>query len=277
MSLLRDEDLIARINLDPPGVPYVEGLKLPSDPYSSDSPVQGTSLDLHIGNIYLPGKKKNELGGVDNPKSQHWLETGRTAVLTTKEKLRFPNDVAGFGFPPSTVSFQGLLMTNPGHVDPGYEGFMRFTVINMAKEPFELKRGDRIVRLLLFKLDAPVHAGYGARHPEPSRLPNEEDISRLSEDFVNVDRRAKKIARAQGLRWSIGISAGVAVIVAFLQLWGTGNLFSRKDIEELKKRQDLVEYDVKNRVIIEQKLADFDNRLQDIERPKVRGSQGKRQ
>src|SRR6266849_4381334 len=256
MGLLRDEDLIARIDVVPPAVPFVKDLKLPADRYSADSPVQGTSLDLHIGNIYLPGKKKDEVGGGDNPKSQHILETGRTAVVTTLEKLQFPSDVAGFGFPPSTVSFQGLLMTNPGHVDPGYEGFMRFTVINMAKEPFELKRGARIVRLLLFKLDVPVHADYRARHPEPSQLPREEDISRLSEDFVDVDRRAKRIARAQGLRWSILISAVVAIIVAFLQLWGTGNLFSRKDIEELRKRQDLVEYDVKNRVIVEQKLAD---------------------
>ncbi len=268
MSLLRDQDLIASIDVKPPAVPYVVGVELPADRYSADSPVQGTSIDLRIGNIYLPSKKKQQLGGVENPKSKHSLETGQTAVVTTREKLQLPDDVAGFGFPPSSVSFQGLLMTNPGHVDPGYEGVMRFTVINMAKDPYELKRGDRIVRLLLFKLDAPVHAGWRARHPDGSRLPSEEEISRLSEDFVDVDRRAKKIARAHGVAWSVGITAGVGIIVAVLQLWNTGRLFSRADIEDLKKRQEIVEYDLKNRVNVDQKLQDFDNRLKDIERAK---------
>jgi deoxycytidine triphosphate deaminase len=277
MSLLRDQDLIASIDVKPPAVSYVVGVELPADRYSADSPVQGTSIDLRIGNIYLPGKKKNELGGVENPKSKHSLKTGQTAVVTTREKLQLPDDVSGFGFPPSSVSFQGLLMTNPGHVDPGYEGFMRFTVINMAKDPYELKRGDRIVRLLLFKLDAPVHAGWRARHPRGSRLPSEEEITRLSEDFVDVNRRAKKIARAQGVAWSVGITAGAALLVAVLQLWSTGHLFSRADVEDLKKRQDLVEYDLKNRVNVEQKLHEFDNRLKDLERTKSTVSSGKHQ
>jgi len=157
-------------------------------------------------------------------------------------------------------------MTNPGHVDPGYEGFMRFTVINMAKDRYELKRGDRIVRLLVFKLDAPAHAGWRVRHPEGSRLPNEEEISRLSEDFVDVNQRAKKIARAQGVKWGVGITAAAAIIVALLQLWSTGHLFSRADVEDLKKRQDLVEYDLKNRVNVEQKLQDFESKLKELER-----------
>jgi hypothetical protein len=145
----------------------------------------------------------------------------------------------------------------------------------MAKEPFELKHGERIVRLLLFKLNGPVHAGYRARHPEPSRLPSEEEINRLSEDFVNVDRRAKKIATDQGRLLGIWITAIVAIIVAALQLWSTGSLFSRKDVEELKKRQDLVEYDLNNRVKVDQKLQDFDNRLKAIELEKTKTSQGK--
>src|SRR3989442_991404 len=79
MSLLRDQDLVASMEVKPPAVPYAAGVEMPADPYASDSPVQGSSIDLRIGHIYLPGKKKKDLGGVENPKSTHSLKTGHTA------------------------------------------------------------------------------------------------------------------------------------------------------------------------------------------------------
>jgi len=266
MSLLRDQDLVAGMKVKPPAVPYATGVEIPADPYAADSPIQGSSIDLRIGNIYLPGKKNKDLGGVENPKATHSLKTGHTVVVTTKEKLQLPDDIAGIGFPPSSVSFRGLLMTNPGHVDPGYEGVMRFTVINMGKEPYPLNRGDRIVRLLLFKLEAAAHAGWRTRHPEGSRQPNEEEISRLSEDFVDVERRAKEIAKQEGTKWSVGITAAAGLVLGILQLFSSGHLFSRDDVTELKKRQEIVEYDLKSRVDVERKLQDFENRLKDLER-----------
>src|SRR5271163_1574285 len=129
MSLLRDEEIIAAVTS---AAPYVTGVVLPADPYSKDSPVQASSIDLHIGNVYLPGEKETDLGGAKNPRQDYSLKTGETAVVTTAETLDLPSHIAGFGFPPSGVSFKGLLMTNPGHVDPGYKGVMRFTVINMG-------------------------------------------------------------------------------------------------------------------------------------------------
>lgn len=103
MSLLRDEELVAAITGQPPTARYVEGVALPVDPadrYSKDSPVQASSIDLHIGNVYLPGEKPTNLGGAQNPKHDHSLRTGETAVVTTMETLHLPNNIAGFGFPP---------------------------------------------------------------------------------------------------------------------------------------------------------------------------------
>ena len=269
MSLLRDEELIAAITVPPPAIPYVEGVALPSaaaDRYSKDSPVQASSIDLHIGNIYLPGEKASDLGGALQPKDNYSLMTGETAVVTTAETLHLPSDVAGFGFPPSGVSFKGLLMTNPGHVDPGYDGVMRFTVINMGKEPYFLERGGRIVTLLLFRLSDAVHANWHQRNPAGSSLPNHAAISRLSRDFVDVKHRAEDIAKKRGMQWSAGIAAVAAVILGLLQLTTSGKLFSRADVEDLKKRQDIVGYDVKNRVDVDKKLQEFDLRLQHLQR-----------
>jgi deoxycytidine triphosphate deaminase len=266
MGLLTDEEIIAGITVLAPAIPYVEGVVLPADPYSKDSPVQASSIDLHIGNVFLPGEKETGLGGAQNPKDNYSLKTGETAVVTTAETLHLPSDVAGFGFPPSGVSFKGLLMTNPGHVDPGYEGFMRFTVINMGKDPYCLERGGRIVTLLLFKLNNAVHANWQQRNPAGSSLPNHAAISRLSRDFVDVEKRAKDIAKKEGIQWSAGITVAGAIVLGVLQLLSSGRLFSRADVEDLKKRQDIVEYDVKNRVDVDKELQEFDNRLKELER-----------
>ncbi len=269
MSLLRDQDLIANITAPAPAIPYVQGIELPTNPYSKDSPVQGSSIDLHIGNIYLPGKKEADVGGVQNPKSDHVLQTGETAVVTTKEMLHLPDNVAGFGFPPSRVSFRGLLMTNPGHVDPGYEGVMRFTVINMAREAYSLRSGDRIATLLLFELEKAVRSDWRKRNPGgeekgPSPI-NQANLNRLSKDFVDVERRAKKIATEKGIQWTLIVTSIVAILVALLQALAGGHLFYGADIEELKRRQDIVEYDVKNRVSVERKLEDFEHKLEEFE------------
>jgi deoxycytidine triphosphate deaminase len=266
MKLLRDEDLVASIDVKPPLVPYVEGIVLPANVYSNDSPIQGSSIDLHIGNIYLPGTKDCDIGGAQTPKLDHVLQPGETVVVTTKETLHLPSNVAGFGFPPSKVSFGGLLMTNPGHVDPGYDGVLRFTVINMSNGPYPLERGKAIVTLLLFGMEDAVHSDWHQRNPGGSSLPSQEKINKLSKDFLDVERRAKRIARAQGVKWSVGITAAVGLIVGIFQLASSGHLFNQAEVENLKKRQEIVEYDLKNRVDINQKLQEFDNRLKDLER-----------
>jgi len=272
MSLLRDAELVSKIKVIAPIIPYVEGVELPEDPYSKDSPVQASSVDLHIGNIYIPGAKERSTGGAQKPKSDHVLQTGETAVVTTKETLHLPGTVAGFGFPPSRVSFRGLLMTNPGHVDPGYEGVMRFAVINMAREPYSLRRGDRIATLLLFDLEHAVHSDWRRRNPGgevkgPSPI-SQANIDRLSKDFVDVEKRARKIATEKGVQWTLIVTSVVAILVALFQALGGGHLFYGSDIEALEKRQDIVEYDVKNRVNLEQKLEEIDIRLKELERAK---------
>ena len=96
------------------------------------------------------------------------MRCGQTAVISTLETIDFPDNIAGIGFPPSHLSIRGLLITNPGHVDPGYKGKMTFTVINMAKDPIALiPEKMEIVTLLLFELDSNVKSGFTARR-EPS-------------------------------------------------------------------------------------------------------------
>ena len=157
----------------------VQGVRQPADWYSADSPVQPASVDLSIVRIHLPGTDKEEPGGELNPKTQHILKPGETAVIATQEEFNLPGDVLGLGFPPSRVSFQGILMTNPWHIDPGYRGPLRFTIINMGSQDYVVRKGDAIGSVLLFKLTAPAHAGWLQRHNgKPGGYPKQDDINK---------------------------------------------------------------------------------------------------
>ncbi len=209
MTLLRDEDLVARVQA---ASPLVRGLRPPANWYSAESPVQSASVDLTIGDIFLPDTDPDTPGGVNNPRTELTLKTGETAVVTTLEELRLPSNIAGVGFPPSRVSFRGLLMTNPGHIDPGYVGGLRFTVINMGREPYTLKKDEVIVSVLFFELRRDVFADYVVRRPgyAPSG-PTREQINRLSRDFVDVEKRSRSIAKSALL--SAGVIAAMIALI----------------------------------------------------------------
>jgi dCTP deaminase len=226
MRLLVDEELVALIRDEK----AVESVPQPRDWYAADSPVQPASLDLHVGEIFIPGKRSSALGGHSNPENDIVLRTGHTVVVTTLENLRLPSDVSGIGFPPSHVSELGLLMTNPGHVDPGYAGRMRFAVINVGKADFPLRQGDPIVTLLLFRTDRSPREDWKRRNPlsKPTR-PSQSRINRLSRDFVDIESRTRKLIFQTAL-FASAISAILGVVLT---------LGTNLTIERMKRLQDM--------------------------------------
>jgi dCTP deaminase len=224
-SLLQDYEIEDLLRSVPPLIKDFDISLLTRD----NSPIKGASLDLTIGDIFVPGAKPKSIGGIRNPRRELSLESGQTAVLRSAEKLQMPKDIAGIGFPPSTrVSLAGLLSTNPGHVDPDYHGHLHLTVVNMGGNSFYLKSGDRLLRLMLFRLSRDMHHPIG----EPQSPLTEELLSRLSSDFLDVDKRAKKAAQSQELRlrsmqvWATVLAAMITGGLALTYFIATG----QKDI-----------------------------------------------
>ena len=221
MGFLSDREL-AEVQGSPTGKdPFALGLR--NDGYKhKDSPIQACSLDLTVGEVFVPGAKSGDLGSAQCPLSERILDQGETVVLRSFETLAMPPNVGGIAFPPAHVSVQGLLMTNPGHVDPGYYGKMHFTVINMGRKPFHLRRGDKIVRLLLFKLAVdplvPFNEREGRSSAKASTLITDELLERLSPDFLDVRERAsveaRKAVRGIEALQKIGLPLAVAILSA---------------------------------------------------------------
>lgn len=250
MRILTDDQLRARIEGQKD--PLVQPPPVISDWYGKDSPIQPASLDFHVGNIYVPGRPPNSSGDPATVADRYVLGCGQTVVIQTLEKISLPSSLAGFGFPPSRVSSQGILLTNPGHIDPGYEGHLHLTAINMAKESFELRRGDVIATVVVLELSELPRADFRARygHLSPSRV-TQDQLDRLSPDFANVEERAQQIAdkavkaadvsikRAQNRAAVIG-SIVTALLAIFTLYWNSQSKVDLLDQNEttMEKRFD---------------------------------------
>ena len=214
MRLLKDTELISYIESSQP---IIKGLEKSKDWLAKDSSIQSASLDLHIGDIYLPPTAKEKGGDEEHPLDEYTLMPGQTAFILTLEDFVLPSNITGIGFPPSRISCRGILMTNPGHIDPGYKGKMRFTVVNMGRNPFHLERGRMIVTVLLFELDGAPSRDWKERYKDLGPFPLQKHLDLLSHDFLDVNERATKIVK----RFSWQTIAGsflLALITVYVSL-----------------------------------------------------------
>ena len=193
---LRDQDI--RDLIAKGGIEHIADFT--SDPDGPKSPVQPCSLDLTIGKIYVPGVSAQGPGGSENPKTaNHLLQPGMTAVVETREVFHLPDKIGAFGFPPTAVSKVAVLLTNLGHIDPGYDGTIRFTLLNMGLDAYTLRVGDPIYTLLLFQLQQDSNKSYRDRHPQINAKTGSIGVDQplldsLSVDFLDVTSRAERAA-----------------------------------------------------------------------------------
>jgi deoxycytidine triphosphate deaminase len=227
--------------------------------FLKSSHIQQCSVDLHIGNIYLPELKENNRGSASNPiETEHVLQTGQTALIRTKEEVRFPTNIAGICFAPSRITLKGVLITNMGHVDPGYKGHLHFTIINMGKSPYVLRNRDIICTMLLIELNSNTEP-FGEeiiKNEIPYAV--SENLPKLSKDFLDIERRSKSIAKNEVSKakfWSISIPLLVALIGSssiilqnyFGQPW-------KNDIDKIIQKVDKLE----NKIDISEKINEIE-------------------
>ncbi|WP_292933170.1 hypothetical protein [Noviherbaspirillum sp.] len=235
--------------------------------------IKAASLNLKVGKIYVPGTKKDDLGGVSSPRTVFSLEQGATAVLKTSQEVSLSARQVGIMFPPNHVSLKGLLMTNPGHVDPGYKGHLHVTVINMGSEPYELRLDDQIVRLMIFELDGDVEKPYGVG----SDPITEQLLSKLSFDFFDISARIKSEVERQERKTKL-LQVGVPVFVALLGVAGTFLLGYNQFGERLAKLEALSSVGGINKMVDQTKadLQRVSQRLDNVEKQTAPYSKGRK-
>ncbi len=125
---------------------------------------QAASYDLRIGKIIA------EAEVIDGPNARFYLPSGGMATIVTMEQLQLPPQIGAVVFPPNSLSEQGLLVLNPGHVDPGYRGTLSVRVINLRKVAFPLSVGMRIFTCLFFELSEATERPYQYAESDQEKL-----------------------------------------------------------------------------------------------------------
>ncbi|EHD19594.1 MULTISPECIES: dCTP deaminase [Brenneria] len=175
-----------------------------TDTNVSNFKVQPSSIDLTVKLIHVPGKKKT--------KKSHEIHPGETVILEINEIFSLSSDISGIVFPKNTLSKNGIIMTNPGHVDPGYKGILTLYLVNMSKETFSLREKDAVARLLLFKTSS-ITTGY--KGGSVSQV-DEDQLTRMDKDFAGLNTRMKVEFRKTLAKWSVSLFVFAALIIAIV-------------------------------------------------------------
>lgn len=220
-----------------------------------DLRVQPASFDMTVGSIYrVPSSSKNDwtVSGQETGESCV-LQPGETILVQSAEELDVPQEIAGLGSPPASLSSKGMLMVSPGHIDPGYNGHLLFTLINMGKEPLPIKQSEPIFTTVWFYLSAKPEIPYDkVKALAPASLSPKgrihEYLGKLSNDFLNVDSRAttkaKNVVFTYG-GWSILIGVLFTILIAIAPNLMSMIVGDEKEISDLKKTTLILQSDIK--------------------------------
>lgn len=128
---------------------------------------QSSSYDLTVGLRVSQGEIFGETKSAEA--SRFLVQPGEVVNLLTEETVELPSDICGFVFPINSQSNQGLLVLNPGHIDPGYKGRVSIKAINLTKNPMPLPPGEKVFTLVLHRLSAPTDEPYMKNVSEDER------------------------------------------------------------------------------------------------------------
>src|SRR5882757_9807847 len=129
--------------------------------------IEACSYDMRIGTFFLNGQIINAAHG--RATEQIILQPGDVLSMFTEEELDLPPGICGTAFPLNSQSSRGLLVLNPGHIDPGFRGPLTVKVLNVRRVPMAVTRGTKIFTVIFERLSAPASKPYGRFHSREDR------------------------------------------------------------------------------------------------------------
>lgn len=75
--------------------------------------------------------------------------------ISTGLKIAVPAGYAGFVCDKSGLALNHGLTTLAGVLDSGYRGELKVILMNLGKEPYEVKKGQKIAQLVIKKIEKP--------------------------------------------------------------------------------------------------------------------------
>jgi deoxycytidine triphosphate deaminase len=109
--------------------------------------LEACSYDLRIGTIFKNGQIINE--NHPDANRQFDIQPGEIINLFTLEEIKLSSKIMATVFARNAESsFKALLVLNPGHIDPGFQGLITIKAINLGKDPLSIQRGQKILTII---------------------------------------------------------------------------------------------------------------------------------
>lgn len=127
------------------------------------------------------------------------IPPGQFAVLLTEETVKVPSGAIAFISMKAKWKFRGLVNVSGFHVDPGFEGRLKFSVYNAGVKAIDLKPGERVFLIWYGDLDEPTDKPYRAKDGQNSITSSDVDTVRgitpsTSVLAANVSSAAQELA-----------------------------------------------------------------------------------
>jgi deoxycytidine triphosphate deaminase len=149
--------------------------------------LQGASYDMSVGKIFSEGKVLSADQAVIVP-------PGGLVSIFTAEELVLPANISATAFAINRMSSKGLLVLNPGHVDPGFEGPLTVKALNVRKVDTVIHAGEPIFTIVFEQLakatDPYRHNSSRADRERAFNTQNVENSPRTLADLILLDPNA---------------------------------------------------------------------------------------
>ncbi len=166
MAFLSSETLEARLD---------KGLVLPK--YDEER-IECGAYELSLGSEIFITNSSSQAKMLLGPNEQISIPPGQFAILITEESIAMPLDCMAFISIKSGLKLTGLINISGFHVDPGFEGKLKFSVYNAGPKPVALTRGARLFPMWLAELDKKTSKGYEGASQKQDTI-TDRDVTQL--------------------------------------------------------------------------------------------------
>ena len=181
--------------------------------------IQPASYDLVIGTIFRNGQIINAAHKRANDPIE--IAPGEVVTMLSLEELNLPNNICGTAYAMNAQSSEGLLVLNPGHVDPGYRGPLTIVALNLRKVPLALQLGDSIFTVVFNKLGQAANPPYQTRilarevvERRANKKVVEKSIGSLAQLLSISEKDINGLIRRHWTSWVIMATSVVAAIAS---------------------------------------------------------------
>ena len=145
-------------------------------------PLKSLYVKFVLGGRPDPWDKKNEsilwadpirIGTIFSREGWYWLKKGELVLLSSKQYITIPENMAGLLVTTSTTGRVGLNHSHSGWLDPGFEGHVTFEYVSLAEWDIPLYAGRVTVQVVIFTLEEAALLGYSktGRYNKQSIIP----------------------------------------------------------------------------------------------------------